>query len=125
MIVAEGNGEMICDPATGVFLFWIQASAVLAATGLGGMAMTDQLTAIDPAAFAGWEGVTFKVFLIICVGVSMAINFALLKWVAGQLIPTLKEISVASAALKDAVHHLSNATKRCMKHQGIDLEAAE
>ena len=116
---------MIVDPITGTIILWSNVSGALAAISLGGMAMIEQLQAVDPQALSSWEGISFKVFLILALGTSMLINIALAKWVAGQLIPALKELAISSQALKDGIHHLSNATKRCLRHQGIDLEAAE
>jgi hypothetical protein len=110
----------------------VQAAATSVAamlTGCGGLAIIEGINAVDPKALSSWEGVSFKVFLILCLLVSMSINIWLARFVAMRFIAALeknaeasKAAEEASDAVKEAAHHMSNATKRCLKNQGIILE---
>ena len=97
------------------FLFLCDASAVSAFIACSGLAIVDHLQKLDPASLSGWEGISFKLFLILALAVSLSLNIALAKWVASRLLKALEDVSSSS-------ERLIEATKRCNRHQGVVVD---
>lgn len=91
-------------------------SGGMALTSSVGLAIIEVIQSVKPEALQSWEGVSFKLFLIIALLASFTLNVIGAKWVAKELVPVLKDMAVAAKRLNES-------TKRCMEKQNlVDLE---